>query len=135
MRGELQPDEPAADHHDVARRFERGPQPVGVLAGAQHQDAFEVGTGHRQRTVARASGQHHMVVPQLRTVLEPDFRRVPVDRGDPAADQLDVLLGEVVLRPQHQLLGARAARQVRLRQRRPLIRHPRLVPDQNHAAA
>jgi hypothetical protein len=134
VRSELQSDEATAGHDDVLGAFEGSTQPVGVVAGAQGKHARQVRAGHGQRPVARAGGQDQVVVRQSGAVFEAYFRRGPVDRSDPAGDQLDVLLGEEVRTAQVQLFEPGGPGQVGLRQRRPLVRHARLVPDQHDPA-
>ena len=108
---------------------------VAVRDGAQHMDTGKVDTGQRWRAGASTSAQHHVVVADALTSLQPDFFGIGVDtrhRGSPA--QLD-LIGVVPVRRPHKpgverFLGA----QVGLGQRRTTEWERLLVTEKDEQA-
>ncbi len=131
----LQPDPPAADHHDPGVRGEGVLDPGVVVEGAQVQHGVEVGPGHGQPARGAAGRQQEAVVAEPSTVVGHHLVRVAVQRPDRGPQpQVDLVLGVPAVLVHEDLLVGRGAEQVLLRQRRSLVGAVRLGTDQRDGA-
>ena len=140
-RGGLEADVAAAHEHDPcalrARRGQRGEVVADALHvgdGAQQVHAGQIGALDGETHRSRTGGEGELVVGQRLAAVQHHGVRIAVDRGDPALDELDVVLVEEVGRTQQELARLPVAGEEALRQRRPLVRQPALVADHGHRA-
>ena len=83
--GDLQPDEAAADDHDVVGGMERGAQAARILGMAQREDAVEIDAIDRRQARRGAGGKRQPVEGNARAVREHHRRAGPVDSTRPSA--------------------------------------------------
>ncbi len=126
--GHLQPDVAAADDHHAPSRGALGADAVGIGNGAQVVHAGQVGAWRREPARTTAGSQHQCVVGQHQPVIEPHVLLARRDLAH-APPELSVHLafGEELRRSDEQPLALERAGQVFLRQRRALVRQPRLI--------
>ena len=131
----IQADEAGADDNDLARLVHALSQHIGVGEGAQRQHAIELGSGHGKRPASCTSREDEMIPGNFEAGGQPKARPLPIDRRHRVtADEVDLLLGVKLRRPQPQILHAGLTRQVRFGERWALVRQNRLVADQYDAA-
>ena len=134
-RGEFEPDEARAHHHDPAGALDGGAQGVGVVEGAELAHAREFGARHRQGPVAGAGGEDEMVVRETFAIREAHLPLLAVDpRHAGLGAVADRVVGKEALLPQEEAAGIGLASEVGLRQRRALIGQHRLLADQGEAS-
>ena len=133
--GDLQPDEAAADDHDIAGGMERIAQRARIVGMAEREDAVEVDALDRRQARRRAGGERQrdrrrMALPSVRTTAEP-ARSMDADLG--AEAEIDGVLGVEGFGPERQEVVRRILEE-RLGERRPLIGHVALGGDQRQRA-
>jgi hypothetical protein len=109
--------------------------PVGVLDGAQLEDAVEVAAGERERPVAAARGQQEPVVGDRLAVLHANRLALQVERlrADPGFE-LDVVLRVPLAGGQLEVAGLGLSPQVVLGQGRALVRRVAFRADHDQAS-
>ena len=96
--------------------------------GAQEMHTGELSAGRREPARPAAGREQQRVVRQHRVIVEPHALLAPPDLVHaPAQLRLHLVLGEELRRADDQALALERAGQVLLRQRRPLVRQPRLI--------
>ena len=134
-RGEFQSDETGADDDDGPRLRQPRLERIGLRQRADIENALELRARQRQQPVARAEREHEMVIGERLAGSERDLLAGRIDRRDTRLrHQLDAVVAIEGVRPQPQRLQGHLALQIGFRQRRPLIRQPGLVADQDDPA-
>ena len=127
---EFEADEAGADHDHAQARHEQMPQRLAFVQRPQISHRIEIGVGNIEQAVARAGREHQMPVIERRAGGECNLARAAVDRAGAIGDQIDLLIGIELVRPEHQAVRSPGTLQIGFRQRRPLIRQMSFVVDQ-----
>jgi hypothetical protein len=133
--GGFQANPARADDHDLGARSERGLQVVAVIEVAQVMHTVEVGAGHRQPAWRGTGGEEQLVVAQSAPVTGHELVVTAVDRGHHGVEsEVHLVLGVPLRRVHVDRVALRAALQVSLGQRWPLVGPVRFGPEQDDAS-
>ena len=130
-RRHFEADVAAADDHEPPLGGTFGADAVGVGDGAQIVHTGELAPGDEQATRTAAGGEQQRVVRQDQAVIEPHVSFAARNVGHPLSEmRRDRMLGKESRRPDEETLALEAAGEVLLRERRPLVRRPRIITDE-----
>jgi hypothetical protein len=122
-----------ADDDKTPRGFEVTANCFDVPQAAQEMHAGQLRPGNSECTRPATCCEHKFVIGEQRAVIEANTLRAALDLGHaPAQMHLDRVLGIKVRRTDEEALLFQCARQVFLRQRRPLVRPGVFVTDERN---